>query len=99
MDKYLYDLKSIPTAHHDLFDTLNRAIEKAFNKAANNDESLTKANGGYYIVVNAELVEIEQYKDDAPEGLRGWWIAREAKHKWYADPRPTLKALRDSLKG
>jgi len=95
---YTYNLNEIPEAHRPLFVELNTAIEKAFKKFAKGDNSLTKHNAGYVAVTaEGELVEITQYTDDAPDGLRGWWMVSEYKNAWYGDPRPTLKAIRRSV--
>lgn len=99
---YLYNLNEIPAAHHALFSAINTSIETAFTKFEKGDKSLTRSGGMYLVVIksdlgNLELIELKQYTQDAPEGLHGWWIAAEAKNKWYSDPLPNLKRLKESI--
>lgn len=97
--KYHFNLNEIPQEHRDMFKTINSHIDTAFAKAEKGDKSLTRSGSDYYIVLDSELVEIKQYRQDAPDGLQDWWIASEAsaRSKWYSDPMPTLKALKESL--
>lgn len=95
---YLHNLNDIPAAHRAQFAELNVCIQRAFAKAAKGDTSLTKHNGGYIAVTSeGELVEFQQYLDDAPDGLYGWWMVSEYHDAWYGDARPTLKATRQSV--
>lgn len=96
-EKYYFNLKDIPAAHHKMFFIVNVHIGVAFAKYTKGDKSLTRSFNSYYVVVAGELVSVHQYIQDAPEGLSGWWIASEANNKWYSDPKPTLKALKESL--
>lgn len=103
MQKYIYNLDTIPAAHKPLFVKLNKQIEIAFIKFCKGNQSLTEYGNNAYIVVvrNAEgvseLIEIKKYTDDAPDGLRNWWIAVEHNNRWYGDPMPTLKRAKASI--
>lgn len=97
MERYLYILSEIPAEHRPLFEALNAAIRRAFEKAARGDTSLTRTPIGYLLVVSGELVEIEQLSTDFARSLWGWWLARERSGKWYSDPYPTIAALRRVL--
>lgn len=103
MQKYIYNLDQIPTQHRPLFAKLNKQIEIAFIKFCKGNKSLTEYSNNAYIVVmrNAEgvseLIEFKKYTDDAPDGLRNWWMPVEHNNRWYGDPMPTLRDAKASL--
>lgn len=98
MNKYLYNITSIPEAHKDLFISLNEAIIEAFKR-----ESLAKRHlvrtptGSYLIVLNSELVELRRWDSEENNPCDGWWIAAEYNGRWFTDTEPTLKDLKRSL--
>lgn len=103
MQRYIYNLEDIPKAHRPLFAMLNKQIEVAFIKFCKGNQSLTEyGNSAYIVVVRneegvSELIEIKKYTDDAPDGMRNWWLPVEHNNRWYGDAMPTLKDAKASL--
>lgn len=91
MNRYLFDIETIPAEHRELFVLHNQKIQQAFSSPG----KLARVHPGfYYVVVDGELVEIDRLDEGANAGQ---WQTRESRVKWYGDPVPTLKQAKLSL--